>query len=105
MHVRIVYLGRIRTVTGSREEVAEVVPGSTVGTMLEELAARHGDEFRKLVFDGGELAPGFNVLVDGLNVTKGVLNRDNGPVASLPDKEVQEPEVELVLLDAPFSGG
>ena len=47
MRIRIVYLGRIRNVVGSREEVAEVAPGSSVENMLEELAARHGDEFHR----------------------------------------------------------
>ena len=105
MQVHIVYVGRIRKAAGSREEFADVAPGSTLGIMLEELAVRHGEEFRKLVFEGGGLAPGFNVMVDGLNVTNKVLIRDNGPAACLPDNDDQKPEVDLVLLDAPFNGG
>lgn len=91
--------------TGQRSESVEVQPGTTVLRMLEMLAAKYGDEFKKQVFDGDQPAPGLNVIVDGLNVTRHVMTRDEGSVARLPDQDEKNPEVELVLLDAPPSGG
>ena len=105
MHVQVIYIGRIRSKAGQRSEVVEVQPGTTVLRMLEQLVAKYGDEFKKTVFDDNQLAPGLNVIIDGLNVTKHVMTRDEGSVARLPAQDAKNPEVELVLLDAPPSGG
>ncbi len=105
MKVRIVYVGRVRTAAGCKEEAMEVERGSAVLQILEKLTAKHGDEFRKAVFDNGELALGLNVLIDGVNVTNQVSNKEGGATATLPEKEAGETELELVLLELPPSGG
>ena len=105
MQTNVIYIGRIRTRVGAREETLEVDPGSTVADMLEALIQKHGDDFRGLVFDNGGLASGLNVIVDGLNVTSTVLSDDPGETARLPESDEEPTEVELVLLDAPPSGG
>ncbi len=105
MRISIVYIGRIRTRVGSREEVVEAEPSGTVLQMLERLVERHGKEFRQLVFGNGDLAAGVNVIVDGLNVTNRVMSSDSEEVARLPSQDSEAIEVELVILDAPPSGG
>lgn len=83
----------------------EVERGSAVVQVLEKLAAKHGVEFRQAVFDNGELTLGLNVLIDGVNVTNKVFNKEWGQTAILPEKETGEAEIELVLLELPPSGG
>ncbi len=83
----------------------EVERGSAVVQVLEKLAEKHGAVFREAIFDDGELAVGLNVLIDGLNVTNKVFNKERGQTAILPEKETGEAEIELVLLELPPSGG
>ena len=105
MDINVIYIGRIRSKIGQREEVIKAAPGSTVLSMLENLIQNHGKELQNIVFDRGELMGGLNVIVDGINVTSTVLSNDPDEIARLPKDYGEVTEVELVLLDAPPSGG
>ena len=105
MHINVIYIGKIRSKVGQREEEIKAEPGSTVLSMLENLIENHGKEFQDVVFDRDELVGGLNVIVDGINVTATVLSNDPDEIARFPDDSGEVTEVELVLLDAPPSGG
>jgi len=61
------YFATFRELTGEREHRVDDPPG-TVGQLLDSLAARYGEPFRRAVFDGDQLSPVVIVLVNGRNV-------------------------------------
>jgi len=105
MYINVIYIGRIRSKVGQREEVIKAEPGNTVLSMLENLIKNHGKELKDMVFDRDQLAGGLNIIVDGINVTATVLSNNPDEIARLPKESAEVTEVELVLLDAPPSGG
>ena len=58
MHINVIYIGKIRSKVGQREEEINADPGSTVLSMLENLIENHGKEFQDVVFDRDELVGG-----------------------------------------------
>ena len=68
--VRIRYLGLIQRTVGKREEVVHLPKGSTLGDLLNHLAAEYGSGFEEKVLQSGELGPHATVLVDGINVSR-----------------------------------
>lgn len=51
--IHISYLGLVRNVIGCGEENVEAAPGTTIGELLQLLVAKHGDPFKKSVFQNG----------------------------------------------------
>jgi molybdopterin synthase sulfur carrier subunit len=49
VNVKIRYFARIREIVKRKEELLDVAEGATVGTVLEELKSRHGEEFASLL--------------------------------------------------------
>lgn len=53
MKVRVQYFAIVRELTHQREEILDVDEKTTVLEVLRALAKKHGEEFRKYVFDPG----------------------------------------------------
>ncbi|HUK28461.1 MAG TPA: MoaD family protein [Candidatus Acidoferrales bacterium] len=51
MKVTVKFLAAAREKAGVREEILEFTEGATVLEILQELAARHGEELKKYIFD------------------------------------------------------
>ncbi|MGQ9787777.1 MAG: MoaD/ThiS family protein [Candidatus Hadarchaeaceae archaeon] len=49
--VSVVYLSFFQEITGTREEKMSVPEGTTLIELLELLCVRHGENFRKVLFD------------------------------------------------------
>jgi molybdopterin converting factor small subunit len=68
MHIKIVYLGLIRSRIGKKGEQYEVVDGSTLADLLEILIKNYGERLQSIV--GGKresrLDPTFVTTVDGV---------------------------------------
>ncbi len=63
----IKYFATIRTYTGENARQVDDPP-TTLGPLLETLAARYGTRFRRAVFAADELSPEIIILVNGRNV-------------------------------------
>lgn len=66
MKVRVQYFAIVRELTNHREEILDVDEKTTVLDVLKTLARKHGEEFRKYVFDPetGNPRPYIQVLVN-----------------------------------------
>ena len=53
MKVRVQYFAIVRELTNQREEIQDVDEKTTVLDVLRALARKHGEKFRKYVFDPG----------------------------------------------------
>ena len=60
------YFATIRTYTGETSRRVEDPPAA-LGPLLEALAARYGQSFRRAVFAADQLSPEIIVLVNGRN--------------------------------------
>jgi molybdopterin synthase sulfur carrier subunit len=83
LKVKVEYLGHIKnTVTSRREEEVEVADNSTVSDLLVTLSEKHGDSFRKAVFEAGgtDVKSNFVATVNGY-----LLNQLNGVETKLKD--------------------
>jgi len=66
MEVRVQYLAALREMTGRSGETIVLNRGSTVRDLLAALVGRYGKAVAEyLLTEGGELRPGFVVLIDG----------------------------------------
>lgn len=65
MKVRVSYKGFLSGLAGVSDEEVELEAGATVGCLLEQLALRHGESFRKAVMPGGSRGLVALVSVDG----------------------------------------
>lgn len=77
LKVKVEYLGHIKNMLGSRrEEEIEVEENSTVSNLLVVLSEKHGDSFKKAVYEAGgkDLKSNFIATVNGflLNQLDGV---------------------------------
>ncbi len=69
--IHISYLGLVRNVIGCREETVNAAPGTTIGDLLQFLAAKHGDPFQKSVLrNGGELRSMAQVCLNDCDITE-----------------------------------
>ncbi len=74
------YLGHIKDFAGNkREEEVEIADNSTIGELLTLLSERHGDMFKKAIYDkeGPDIKPNFMATINGylLNQLEGVKTR------------------------------
>ncbi len=72
MSITVTYFGQLRHVAGAETERVEVVGPMALPDALAGLAARHGEDFTRIVFDDGHrVRPSLMVLVNGAVVAKG----------------------------------
>jgi MoaD family protein len=69
MYVTVRYLSVIREITGTREEVIEIVEGATVEEILNELSRKYGNAFQRMIRSGRDIR-GLQIIyfVDGKNI-------------------------------------
>ncbi len=98
VEVKVTFVGLIQRVVGRREEAVLLPQETTLGGLLQELAARYGQELEERLLENGELAAHATVLINGHNaLTRGGLR------AKLSDGS--QSHVEIVLLGPPLMGG
>lgn len=76
MRVKVEYLGHIKNILGSRrEEEVEVEDDSSVSDLLMVLCEKHGESFKKAVYEAGgkDIKSNFIATVNGF-----LLNQLNG---------------------------
>jgi MoaD family protein len=76
LKVRVEYLGHLKNMLGSRrEEEIEVEDDSSVSELLTALSEKHGESFRKAVYEAGgkDIKSNFIATVNGY-----LLNQLNG---------------------------
>jgi molybdopterin synthase sulfur carrier subunit len=77
LKVKVEYLGHIKNILGSRrEEEVEVEAGSSIRDLLVVLIEKHGESFKKAVYEAGgkDIKSNFIATVNGylLNQLSGV---------------------------------
>ena len=79
MQVKVEYLGFIKNLLKKRTEELELAEGTSLESLLGDLADRYGKAFRKEVFEPGQggIKTGFVVTVNGLLIgqLKGIKTR------------------------------
>jgi molybdopterin converting factor small subunit len=96
--VKIIFVGLIRRVVGRREEAVQVPEETTLGSLLQILAARYGRGLEEHLLENGDLAAHATVLINGRNVIpQGALQARLGGGS--------ESRVEIVVLGPPLMGG
>ena len=93
LKVKVEYLGHIKNILGSRrEEEVDVNEDASVSDLLSELSRKHGDSFRKAIYEAGgrDIKSNFIATVNGY-----LLNQLNGVQTKLKngDKVVLMPIV------------
>jgi molybdopterin converting factor small subunit len=91
--ITVIYTGQLAVIAGCSEEDVAVGNGGTLGPVVEELSARHGEKFRKfLCDDAGKLRSTLLVALDGEQAQgdRGELSLDG---------------VKEVMLMTPIAGG
>jgi molybdopterin synthase sulfur carrier subunit len=76
LKVKVEYLGHIKNMVGSRrEEEVEMAEGASITDLLMLLSEKHGDSFRKAVYEAGgtDVKSNFIATVNGY-----LLNQLNG---------------------------
>jgi molybdopterin synthase sulfur carrier subunit len=69
MKVRVKFFASLRELAGKKEEILELDEGSTVMTLLEQLAKIYGGSVRNYIFDeGGRPRDHLQFLIDGRSV-------------------------------------
>ncbi|MGC8817350.1 MAG: MoaD/ThiS family protein [Candidatus Hadarchaeum sp.] len=96
IEVSVVYLSFFQEITKTREEKLKVQEGATLRDLLELLCAKHGESFRKALFD-----PKTGAVYGHNHITL------NGRLAHLVDKNfrVNLGEGDRVALAHAVSGG
>ncbi len=69
MKIVVQYFTIIRNITGKKEEALDVPAETNVLNLLEQLIARYGTAFQRIVQSGGSNFPGLKVLflINGQN--------------------------------------
>lgn len=95
--VHVSYLGLVRNVIGCGEENVEAAPGTTIGELLQLLVAKHGDPFKKSVFqNGGKLRSTAQVCLN---------DRDIDELQGFSTRLDSDEEVSIVVGVYPPEGG
>jgi len=95
--IHISYLGLVRNVIGCSEETVNAAPGTTIGELLQVLAAKHGGPFQHSVFkNGGELRATAQVCVD---------DRDIDELNGFDTRLGEDEQVSIVVGVYPPEGG
>ena len=93
MTITIHYQTQIRRAVGTAAETIDLPPGSGLPELLERLADRHGDAFRRLVLVGGKAINGSILLFVG-----------DTQVSPL-DQSIPLNDGDVVTFLAPMAGG
>jgi molybdopterin converting factor small subunit len=98
VEVKITFVGLIQRVVGHREEAVQVPDATTLGSLLEMLAARYGRGLEERLLENGDLAAHATVLINGRNaIPQGALQARLG--------DGSKSHVEIVVLGPPLMGG
>ena len=93
MTITFQYTGQLANVSGVSEEPVELGDDPRLKPTIDQLAARHGEAYAKLVLDdAGELRPSLLVVLDG--------EQAEGDKATLDLSDVK-----TVMLMTPIAGG
>ncbi len=93
------YQGLLYRIVGKREESLSLSKESTLGSLIDFLVERYGEEFaRALLTPAAALRPDVGILVNGLNPAR------RGSL-SYPLGEDDSCAVEIALLGSPPAGG
>jgi MoaD family protein len=91
LKISIEYLGHVKSVTGgTRREDVEIPDKSSVAGLLSVLAIRHGEQFKKAIYESKEIdvKPNYIMTVNGylLNQLQGLgtMLKEGDRVAILP---------------------
>jgi molybdopterin synthase sulfur carrier subunit len=69
LEVEVRYYAMIREATGTRREVVDVPPKSSVGDLLEALVERYGGDFTRYVYtEEKEVRDYLSFMLNGINV-------------------------------------
>jgi molybdopterin synthase sulfur carrier subunit len=96
LRIKVEYLGHIKNILGSkREEEIEVEDNSSISDLLLVLSEKHGESFKKAVYEAGgkDIKSNFIATVNGF-----LLNQLNGVETKLKNGD-------LVVLMPIVSGG
>lgn len=96
--VKVTFVGVLQRIVGCREEAVSVTEETTLGGLLRELIARHGQELEEHLLENGDLAALATILINGRNALS-----QGGLQAKLTDGS--ESHVEIVVLGPPLMGG
>jgi molybdopterin synthase sulfur carrier subunit len=85
MRIQTSYFAQIRQAAGADGAALELNDGATLAQALRAAAERHGDAFRKMLFDdSGRLRPSMILLVNGVPAAGGLETvLTNGDAVSL----------------------
>jgi len=88
VNVKVKFFTTLREITGKKEEQYVLQGAATVGDLIQSLVKTYGHQLRNYLFEGDQLRPQFQILVDGRAVEPSVaLNtqlQDGATVAILP---------------------
>ncbi len=66
MEITVQYTGQLAGITGAREEVIELSPGTPFSDLVSQLSAKHGRKYSDLILTySGELRPSTLIVIDG----------------------------------------
>jgi len=93
MNVTFSYTGQLAAAAGTADETVEIPDDTALRPVLDQLAAKHGEKYAELIFDGdGKIRSTLLVVLDGEQATG--------------DKETKNIEgVSTVMLMTPIAGG
>ncbi len=93
MKLTVDYTGQLASEAGVSEEIVELRGGETLGSILKNLAEKHGDQFKQLVFD------------DEGRVRSTLLAALDGEQAAGDKDDLDLSEVKELMLMTPIAGG
>ena len=92
MKIVVEYTAQLKRAAGAAAETIELAESSTLDALLASLAARHGEEFRGLLFNGaGGRQPSVLVFVADRQIPR--------------EEAVELVDGQVVTLVSPISGG
>ncbi|MFQ5682364.1 MAG: MoaD/ThiS family protein [Candidatus Binatia bacterium] len=98
VEVTVTFVGLIKRLVGTGEEVVSLSPKATLGKLLEVLVARFGRGLEEHLLEDGDLAAHATVLINGRNaLSQGGLRAE---LNSDPHSRL-----EIVVLGPPLMGG
>ncbi|MFQ5761760.1 MAG: ubiquitin-like small modifier protein 1 [Candidatus Bathyarchaeia archaeon] len=88
VNVKVRFFTTLREIVGRKEEQFTLQASSTVEDLLHHIIKTYGQKLREYLYDGDQLRPQFQILINGLSIdTSTSLNtvlQDESTVAILP---------------------
>jgi MoaD family protein len=71
LKIKVIYLDRLRRLTGKDLETIELSKGSDVDSLLKVLSEKYGEEFENYVYDeSGDVKPYIQFFINGRSVVR-----------------------------------